>query len=164
MNFLVYRDCTPRPVCHLHPVPNRHENSTTRQGIWKAPRVLEIWCLGIGVLHGCSLPISTGIPWRNHSTTATSGSLCCHRWSFQRSLATSSRCSLCSVGHWACRRAEHLATHSLVSISDSPKSMYCFFVQHTKPVRKVNGCSKVLHVVRSLDFSCCLRTPHNQKA
>ena len=40
--------------CPLHPVPNRHENSTPWQSIRKPPRVLEIWCLGIGVLH-CSI-------------------------------------------------------------------------------------------------------------
>ncbi len=80
---------------------------------------LGIRLLAVGVLH-CSLPARTGSPWLNHSTTATSGSLCCHFSSFQRSLATSSRCSRCRRGHCACRRAEHLATHSFVSITASP--------------------------------------------
>ena len=131
------------PVCPLHPVPNRHENSPSRQRKGKTPRVLEIWCLGVGVLHGCALPIGPGIPWRNHSTTATSGSLCCHRWSFQRSLATSSRWSLCSLGHCACRRAEHLAIHSLVSIAASPKIsvlLFCTVYEIWRKSKRMRDC------------------------
>ncbi|BDT74303.1 hypothetical protein os4_38560 (plasmid) [Comamonadaceae bacterium OS-4] len=89
---------------HLHPSPNRHKNLTSRQSFWNSPMDRATRLLAIGVLHN-SLPTGGGIPWRNHSTTASSGSLCCHRWSFQRSRATSSRCSLCRRGHCACRRA-----------------------------------------------------------
>ena len=46
----------------------------------------------------------------------------CQRGSFQRSAATSSRCSRCNLGHWACSRAEHRIFHSLASIAQ-PRSI-----------------------------------------
>ena len=113
----------------LHPTPNRHKNLTSKQHLRKSPTAFGIRRLAVGGLHG-PLPIGAGIPWRNHSTTATSGSLCCHRWSLHRSFATSSRCSRCRRGHCACKRAEHLAIHSFVSTAVSPICSYCLFVQY----------------------------------
>ena len=113
----------------LHPPPNRHKNLTSKQRLRNSPVELSIRSLAAGWLHS-SPPIGAGIPWRNHSTTATSGSLCCHRWSFHRSFATSSRCSRCRRGHCACRRAEHFSTHSFVSKAVSPICSYCLFVQY----------------------------------
>ena len=125
----------------LHPAPNRHENSTAWQRIKKPPVVLEIQRLGIAVLHCCSLPIGAGMPWRNHSTTATSGSLCCHRGSFQRSFATSSRCSLCSLGHCACRLGRAPCDPFTCIHFGISKVKYCCFIQHTKFGGKANGCA-----------------------
>lgn len=129
----------------LHPPPNRSKNLLSRHPFRKSPMELCIRLLAVGVFH-CSLPTGTGIPCRSHSTTATSGALCCHRRSFLRSLATSSRCSRCRRGHCACRRAEHLVTHSVVSIVGSPIFNNCLFVQHMQVggKRKSNDCLRCL--------------------
>lgn len=83
-----------------HPAPDRQEYLSPWQSLWKAPLHFFAWLLAVGVPHW-SAPTGAGIPRLNHSTTATSGSLCCHRCSFQRSLATSSRCSRARRGHCA---------------------------------------------------------------